>query len=159
MTYRNTQSGLSNRLAYIIVILLCILIGVAIYGIKEYKTAKQVLPAPVTQPKPSVITEKKVPIVATTSTENDLYKGITDTGFVTFAHATIDKRCPFYEPNGVAYHECLSDWMSELEKKLLVEQVDEVHAYCEMFSKKYADSISFESSELFTKCSIYKLQP
>jgi hypothetical protein len=80
-------------------------------------------------------------------------------GFVTFASIEIDKRCPFYKPDGVSYKQCLSDWVDELSKPLLVEQIDEVYAYCEVFSKKYSESISFEQSELFTKCSIYKLQP
>lgn len=158
MAYRNREGGLSNRISYTIVVLLCIVIGVGIYGIKEYKATKEVQRTQVVQTKPIVTIEDKK-VVTTTPTESGLYKGITDSSFVSFALKTIDKRCPFYEPNGVVYHECLSDWVSQLEKNLLVEQIDEVHAYCEMFSKKYTDSISFESNELFTKCSIYKLQP
>ena len=88
----------------------------------------------------------------------DLYASIKEKDFVQFATTVIEKRCPFYKPDGVTYRGCLSDWEEELANKSMVEQVDEVHAYCSMFTKKYTDETSLEGTELFLKCSIYKLQ-
>jgi hypothetical protein len=147
---------MTNTTGRVITVLLIILIGVVSYGVlgKKAESSKIIETRATTVPK----TPQKSEVVATSST-NDIYKGITDAGFVTFASIEIDKRCPFYKPDGVSYKQCLSDWVDELSKPLLVEQIDEVYAYCEVFSKKYSESISFEQSELFTKCSIYKLQP
>jgi hypothetical protein len=86
-----------------------------------------------------------------------LYDGISDAGFVQFAKEIIDVRCPFYVPDGATYRDCLSSWVAKMEQASLVEQVDEVHAYCEMFSKKFASQISFEMGELFSKCVLYRL--
>jgi hypothetical protein len=92
------------------------------------------------------------------STEiDDLYQGIHDVQFVSFAHTVIESRCPFYEPNGVVYHGCISDWVSQVEASSTVEAVDEVHGFCETFSNTYKDVISFKSDELFVKCTIWKL--
>jgi hypothetical protein len=155
MAHKSTSSTTS----YIIIVLLSIGIamgGYALYEYHEQHKNKEAYTAPKTLIKE---TSKKIEATTTKNIGNSLYAGITDVPFVTFATTVIDKRCPFYIPDGTTYRECLTDWVDELSKKLLVEQVDEVHAYCEMFSAKYADAISFESSELFTKCSIYKLQP
>lgn len=154
MRYRSS----SNALSYIIIILLCVLIAMGIYAIKEFSSKNSQAPLPKQN---TATTTKETPKATTTTSvpSNPLYNGITDVGFVSFASSVIDKKCPFYVPDGVTYHQCLSDWTEDLEKKSLPEQVDEVHAYCEMFSKKFADKVSFESSELFTKCAIYKLQP
>lgn len=88
----------------------------------------------------------------------DLYSFIKEKDFKQFAETVIEKRCPFYKPDGVTYRECLSDWEQNLESKLLTEQVDEVHAYCSTFTKKYVEETSIEGTELFLKCSIFKLQ-
>ncbi|HCC05868.1 TPA: hypothetical protein DEP94_00665 [Candidatus Nomurabacteria bacterium] len=92
------------------------------------------------------------------TTPTDLYSSIKEKDFTQFAETTIEKRCPFYKPDGITYRECLSDWEQGLESKLLTEQVDEVHAYCSTFTKKYVDETSMEGTELFLKCSIFKLQ-
>ncbi len=89
---------------------------------------------------------------------NDLYSSITDKDFVNFATSVIEKKCPFYKPDGVTYRTCLSDWEQSLEDKNMVEQNDEVHAYCSKFTNKYAEESSLEGQELFLKCAIYKLQ-
>lgn len=86
-----------------------------------------------------------------------LYLGIDDDKFVNFATSVIDKKCPFYVPDGATYHECLSSWVMSLEGKELVEALVETRGYCEMFSKKYSEQISFQESELFSKCIIYTL--
>ena len=88
----------------------------------------------------------------------NLYSFIKEKDFTQFAETVIEKRCPFYKPDGVTYRECLADWDQELESKLLTEQVDEVHAYYSTFTKKYVDETSIEGTELFLKCSIFKLQ-
>jgi len=88
----------------------------------------------------------------------DLYVSIQEKDFVNFAITEIEKKCPFYKPDGVTYRGCLSDWEESLVSKSMVEQVDEVHAYCSNFTKRYADETSHEGTELFLKCSIYKLQ-
>lgn len=89
---------------------------------------------------------------------SDPYSFIKENDFVQFAKNTIEKRCPFYKPDGATYRECLSDWEQSLEDKVLIEQADEVHAYCSTFTSKYVDDTSLEGSELFLKCSIFKLQ-
>ncbi|MFA5131937.1 MAG: hypothetical protein WC444_01265 [Candidatus Paceibacterota bacterium] len=93
-----------------------------------------------------------------TQMSNTLYDSIPDKDFVNFAKTIIEPRCPFYVPNGITYRECLSDWEQGLEAKTLTEAVDEVHAYCTTFTKKYTDESSLEGQELFLKCAIYKLQ-
>lgn len=115
--------------------------------------------------------KNKLPFVTNTNTKTsspsnelagdaptDLYSFIKEKDFTQFAETVIEKRCPFYKPDGVTYRECLSDWEQSLESKLLTEQVDEVHAYCSTFTKKYVDETSIEGTELFLKCSIFKLQ-
>jgi hypothetical protein len=151
------QQTTANILRISIIILLIILIGVVSYSsfLKKAEQPQQIPSNTVTKKQQEIKQSK----IITSSTTNELYSGITDSGFITFASTVIDKRCPFYKPDGVTYKECLATWIDELSKPLMVEQIDEVHAYCEVFSKKYADNISFEQSELFTKCVIYKLQP
>lgn len=115
--------------------------------------------------------KNKIPIVTNTDTKTstsssglsgdtpaNLYSFIKEKDFKQFAETVIEKRCPFYKPDGVTYRECLADWDQELESKLLTEQVDEVHAYCSTFTKKYVDETSIEGTELFLKCSIFKLR-
>lgn len=87
-----------------------------------------------------------------------LMASIQEKDFVQSAQTSIEGRCPFYKPDGATYRECLSDWEQSLEAKVLVEQADEVHAYCSNFTKKYSDETSLEGQELFLKCSIFKLQ-
>ncbi len=89
---------------------------------------------------------------------SDLYASIDDKKFVQFATTTIEKKCPFYKPDGITYRACLSDWEQELEGKNLVEQNDEIHAYCSTFTQKYTDETSLAGQELFLKCAIYKSQ-
>ena len=88
----------------------------------------------------------------------DLYASIQEKDFILFATTVIEKKCPFYKPDGITYRECLSDWEESLASKTITEQVDEIRAYCSMFTKKYTDETSLEGVELFLKCSIYKLQ-
>lgn len=115
--------------------------------------------------------KNKLPISANTSEKTinslnnlngdipaNLYSFIKEKDFKQFAETVIEKRCPFYKPDGVTYRECLSDWEQTLESKVLTEQADEVHAYCSTFTKKYVDETSLEGTELFLKCSIFKLQ-
>ncbi len=150
-----TQRSVKVLLSFIALLLIAIL-GLQLYTI-NFTTEKS--------PQPPTVTKKEVkknpPATipnATTTKGNSLYDGITDATFVTYATDVIDKRCPFYEPNGVVYRECLSDWLDALRNNALVEENGEVNAYCEVFSKKYADVISFQESELFTKCAIYMLK-
>lgn len=75
-----------------------------------------------------------------------------------FSSTTVEKRCPFYKPNGAEYRECLSTWVTELEKGLLVEQLDEVQNYCRNFIKNISDEDSNEGIELFLVCEIYTLK-
>lgn len=93
-----------------------------------------------------------------TSLPPGLYASIKDEGFVAFATTIIEKRCPYYKPDGATYRECLGDWEQELANKLITEQQDEVHSYCSTFTVKYATETSFEGQELFLKCAIYKFQ-
>ena len=88
----------------------------------------------------------------------DVYASITDKAFVEFATTVIEKKCPFYKPDGVTYRTCLSDWEQELNNSIIIELADEVHNYCSTFTGKYADETSLEGQELFLKCSIYKFQ-
>jgi hypothetical protein len=89
--------------------------------------------------------------------QNTLYDSIIEKEFVNYAKDTIQKRCPFYEPDGVTYRQCLADWEQELADAVIPELTDEVHAYCSTFTAQYADETSLEGMELFLKCSIYKL--
>jgi hypothetical protein len=92
------------------------------------------------------------------SMNRDLFATITEKDFVDYAQHVIESRCPFYRPDGTTYRTCLSDWEQDLESKVLVEQADEVHAYCSTFTNKYADESSLEGQELFLKCAIFKLR-
>jgi hypothetical protein len=107
--------------------------------------------------KPVTLAPQNVVTTPTKTLTPDL-AGITEKDFVAFAQNTIEKRCPFYKPDGVTYRQCLSDWEQDLESKSLSEQADEVHAYCSTFTKKYVDEESLEGQELFLKCAIFKLQ-
>ena len=89
---------------------------------------------------------------------SDLYASITDKDFVNFATTVIEKRCPFYKPDGVTYRTCLSDWEQSLSDVVIVELTDEVHNYCSTFTREYTDETSLEGQELFLKCAIYKFQ-
>lgn len=95
---------------------------------------------------------------ATTSIPAGLYSFITEKDFVAFAQTAIERRCPFYKPDGATYRSCLSDWEQSLEATVLTEQADEVHAYCSTFTAKYVQESSPEGQELFLKCAIFKLQ-
>lgn len=94
---------------------------------------------------------KKEPVVSSIPSYDDL-------DFQRFVRSRIEKRCPFYQPDGITYRACLSDWEESLVKEVIPELADEVHAYCDTFTKKYTEPYSLESTELFLKCSIYKLQ-
>lgn len=83
---------------------------------------------------------------------------LTEEMLATFSASTIEKRCPFYKPNGSEYRDCLSTWVDELEDELLIEQLDEVQNYCSTFIKKVSDENSIEGGELYLRCEIYKLQ-
>ena len=88
----------------------------------------------------------------------NLYEAIEEKDFVSFAINSIEKKCPFYIPDGSTYRGCLYDWADELRAKSLPEQVDEVHNYCSLITEKYTDSNSLEGHEIFAKCVIFKLQ-
>lgn len=75
-----------------------------------------------------------------------------------FSSTTIEKRCPFYKPNGSEYRECLSSWVDELEEGYLVEQLDEIQNYCLSFVKANTEENSLEGAELYLRCEIYELQ-
>lgn len=81
-----------------------------------------------------------------------------DANFTTFVSTTLEERCPYYKPDGASYRECLSSWEQELGDKLLIEELNEVHAYCSTFTSANADETSLEGMELFLQCSIYKFQ-
>lgn len=112
---------------------------------------------PVVTAPPVVQATTTVSDVSSTTPSEDLYQGISDSQFVTFAHDVIEKRCPFYEPNGAVYHGCISDWVTQVEASSPIEAVDEVHAFCEKFASSYNGKISFKQDELFVKCVIWKL--
>ncbi len=93
-------------------------------------------------------TTSSLPTPPPTLTESTLSK---------FSSTTIEKRCPFYKPNGNEYRNCLLAWADELEENLLVEQLDEVQNYCSAFVKRVADENSIEGAELYLRCEIYTL--
>ena len=92
------------------------------------------------------------------SIENTIPSTLSQETLSKFSSTVIEKRCPFYKPNGVGYRDCLSSWVEDLENNLLVEQINEVENYCSSFVKKVSDENSIEGGELYLQCEIYKLQ-
>lgn len=102
---------------------------------------------------PTVATS--TPVTTSTTTETGIYFDIEEKDFVLFASSNIEKRCPFYVPDGSSYRECLSDWMNSIQLKAIDEEITEVNNYCQTFTAKYQDTQSLAGSELFMKCVIF----
>ena len=99
---------------------------------------------------------KEATVGTSTQTEvASMYEDMTEKDFGVFASTVIEKRCPFYVPDGSTYRECLSDWMSTLQAKAIDEENTEVNNYCQTFTAKYQKEESLASSELFMKCVIF----
>lgn len=95
---------------------------------------------------------------ATSSQMVGIYSDINEKDFVLFASSTIETRCPFYVPDGVTYRECLAAWTEELQQGRATESdIKAINLYCETFTKNYQSKQSLASSELFIKCTLFKL--
>lgn len=115
-------------------------------------------PAPTGQEtveQPSRPSATQNPEPGTPSTDPELYGYIQDAGFVAFAYNVIEKKCPFYSPNGAVYRECLTTWMEDLLSKLPPREQDAIEATCTTFAESYTDASSHAGGELFAKCTIY----
>ena len=96
--------------------------------------------------------------IATSTQVTGIYSDISEKDFVTFASTTIEKRCPFYVPDGASYRECLATWVDELQQGRATESdINAINLYCETFTKNYQSQQSLAASELFIKCTIFKL--
>ena len=99
---------------------------------------------------------KEATVATSTQTEiATMYEDMTEKDFAAFASTVIEKRCPFYVPDGSSYRECLSEWMNSLQSKAIDEENTEVNNYCQTFTTKYQKEESLASAELFMKCVIF----
>lgn len=94
----------------------------------------------------------------TSTQEIGIYSDISEKDFVAFASSTIEIKCPFYVPDGATYRECLATWVDELQQGRATESdINAINLYCEKFTKNYQSKQSLAASELFIKCTIFKL--
>ncbi len=79
-----------------------------------------------------------------------------DSQFSTFVSKNLDERCPFYEPNGIAYRDCLYAFAEEQRAlfKGSEAKIEEVEQYCNLISEKYFPSL--KGIELYNWCLAYK---
>lgn len=104
-------------------------------------------------------TSPKAEVQNGTSTQDiGIYSDISEKDFVDFASSTIEVKCPFYVPDGATYRECLASWVDELQQGRATESdINAINLYCEKFTKNYQSKQSLAASELFIKCTIFKL--
>lgn len=82
---------------------------------------------------------------------------IDDSSFISFALNELQQTCPFYEPDGATYRECLYDYVDskKLETGATVSQVEAFSDYCLSIFTKYKDTLA--GIELYQSCMAYKL--
>lgn len=142
MFYKNITNLIKKNLVVVVVaIIFFIIIAVYYFILKDYFVQH-------TPPISKVSTEFTAKNTASVSEA-----GAELTSFIL---EKIDYICPFYEPNGIIYRECLSSLESQQRKNFngSAEEMKVIENYCDGVSDNYS---SLEAGEIHRSCIIYKL--
>lgn len=83
---------------------------------------------------------------------------VEDPEFYNYVVSELEPACPFYDPDGKTYRNCLVSLIKQhlSAPKKSAEEVDAIKEYCNFISKPYMGEL--EATDLYNSCMVYKFR-
>jgi|GEM_PF-5579623 len=87
---------------------------------------------------------------------NDAVANAEIPGFYKYYFTKIESTCPFYEPDGATYRECLLNLMENKKTQKSKSEINNADNFCNKVNAEYGSGL--EAVELYLDCMIFELQ-